>query len=310
MEKKIIYQIDSLYRDTFRVTGFEFGEGEKSVCIVGNTRGNEYQQIYTCAKLVQKLKQLEEAGKMKPGHKILVIPSVNPYSANVKKRFWPTDNTDINRMFPGYDLGETTQRIAAGVFEEIKDYAIGMQFASYYMPGKFIPHVRMMQTGFEDADLAKDFGFPYVMCRKVRPYDTGTLNYNWQIWETKAFSIYTGSTTEVEEAGAKEAIKGILRFLAKQGIIDYKSRGGYQSTVLTDADLKSARTHTAGIFECVAPVGTRVEKGQVIAKVLDPLDAEVKEKLTASVAGLVFFTHNEPLTYADTAVIKIIVEEE
>ena len=310
MEKKIIYQIDSLYRDTFRVTGFEFGEGEKSVCIVGNTRGNEYQQIYTCAKLVQKLKQLEEAGKMKPGHKILVIPSVNPYSANVKKRFWPTDNTDINRMFPGYDLGETTQRIAAGVFEEIKDYAIGMQFASYYMPGKFIPHVRMMQTGFEDADLAKDFGFPYVMCRKVRPYDTGTLNYNWQIWETKAFSIYTGSTTEVEEAGAKEAIKGILRFLAKQGIIDYKSRGGYQSTVLTDADLKSARTHTAGIFECVAPVGTRVEKGQVIAKVLDPLDAEVKENLTAPVAGLVFFTHNEPLTYADTAVIKIIVEEE
>ena len=310
MEKKIIYQIDSLYRDTFRVTGFEFGEGEKSVCIVGNTRGNEYQQIYTCAKLVQKLKQLEEAGKMKPGHKILVIPSVNPYSANVKKRFWPTDNTDINRMFPGYDLGETTQRIAAGVFEEIKDYAIGMQFASYYMPGKFIPHVRMMQTGFEDADLAKDFGFPYVMCRKVRPYDTGTLNYNWQIWETKAFSIYTGSTTEVEEAGAKEAIKGILRFLAKQGIIDYKSRGGYQSTVLTDADLKSARTHTAGIFECVSPVGTRVEKGQVIAKVVDPLDAEVKEKLTAPVAGLVFFTHNEPLTYADTAVIKIIVEEE
>ena len=70
MEKKIIYQVDSLYRDTFRVTGFEFGEGEKSVCIVGNTRGNEYQQIYTCAKLVQKLKQLEEAGKIKEGQKI------------------------------------------------------------------------------------------------------------------------------------------------------------------------------------------------------------------------------------------------
>ena len=53
-----------------------------------------------------------------------------------------------------------------------------------------------------------------------------------------------------------------------------------------------------------------MEKGQVIARVLVPLDAEVKEKLTAPVAGLVFFTHNEPLTYADTAVIKIIVEEE
>lgn len=168
----------------------------------------------------------------------------------------------------------------------------------------------MMQTGFEDTEMAKDFGFPYVMCRKVRPYDTGTLNYNWQIWETKAFSIYTGSTTEVDEEAAKETIKGIIRFLAKQGIVDYKIRGGYQSTVLTDVDLKSARTHTAGIFECIAPVGTRVEKGQVIARVLDPLDAEVKEELVAPVSGLVFFAHNEPLTYADTAVIKIIVEEE
>ena len=310
MEKKIIYQFDSLYRDTFRVTGFEFGEGQKSVCIVGNTRGNEYQQVYTCAKLVQKLKQLEAAGKIKEGHKILVIPSVNPHSANVQKRFWPTDNTDINRMFPGYDLGETTQRIAAGVFEEIKDYEYGMQFTSYYMPGKFIPHVRMMQTGFEEPELAKDFGFPYVMCRKVRPYDTGTLNYNWQIWETKAFSIYTDVTTEIHEESAKEAIKGILRFLAKQGIVDYKISGGIQSTVVTDVDLKSVRTHTAGIFECVAPVGTRVEKGQVVARVLDSLDAEVKEELVAPVSGLVFFAHNDPFTYADTAVIKIIVEEE
>lgn len=310
MEKKIIYQIDSLYRDTFRVNGFEFGEGKKSVCIVGNMRGNEYQQIYTCAKLVQEFKQLEEQGRIKEGHKILVIPSVNPYSANVKKRFWPTDNTDINRMFPGYDLGETTQRIAGGVFEEIKDYEIGMQFSSYYMPGKFIPHVRMMQTGFEETELAKDFGFPYVICRKVRPYDTGTLNYNWQIWETKAFSIYTDTTDEIHEESAKEAIKGILRFLAKQGIITYKTSGGFQSTVLTDVDLKSVRTHTAGIFECIADVGTRVEKGQIIARVLDPLDAEVKEELIAPVDGLVFFAHNEPLTYADTAVIKLIVEEE
>ena len=168
----------------------------------------------------------------------------------------------------------------------------------------------MMQTGFEEPELAKDFGFPYVMVRKVRPYDTGTLNYNWQIWETKAFSIYTDVTTEVHEESAKEAIRGILRFLAKQGIIDYKTTGGFQSTVLTDVDLKSARTHTAGIFECVAPVGTRVEKGQIIARVLDPLDAEVKEEIKAPADGLVFFAHNDPLTYADTAVIKLIVEEE
>ena len=34
MEKKTVYEIESLYRDNFRVTGYSFGKGEKSLCIV------------------------------------------------------------------------------------------------------------------------------------------------------------------------------------------------------------------------------------------------------------------------------------
>ena len=306
MEKKIIYEISSLYRDNFRVTGFEFGEGEKSVCIVGNLRGNEVQQIYTCSQLVEKFKVLEKEGKIRKGHKVLIIPSMNPYSMNSKERFWPTDKTDINRMFPGYDLGETTQRIAAGIFEVIKDYKYGMQFASFYMPGKFMPHVRMMQTGFENVEMAKEFGMPYVVLRKIRPYDTTTLNYNWQIWETNAFSIYTTSTTEIDKESAKEAIRGILRFLAKQQIIEYTTHEGYKSSVVTDSEMISVRTKSAGIFDSKVKAGEEIAKGQILAQIIDPLEGEVKENLISPVDGIVFFGHNDPLTYANTAVFKII----
>lgn len=306
MEKKIIYETSSLYRDQFRVTGFSFGEGKKSVCIVGNIRGNEIQQIYICSQLVQKFQELEKEGKIKKGHKILVVPSMNPYSMNSKERFWTTDKTDINRMFPGYDLGETTQRIAAGIFDVIKDYKLGMQFASFYMPGRFMPHVRMMQTGFENVEMAKQFGMPYVVLRKIRPYDTTTLNYNWQIWETNAFSIYSTSTTEIDKESAKEAIRSILRFLAKQEIVEYTTHDGYISTVVTDSDMISVRTKTAGIFESQVNAGDEIEKGQVLARIFDPLEGCVKEELISPVDGIVFFGHNEPLSYANTAVFKII----
>ena len=63
--------------------------------------------------------RLEEQGRIVPGQSILVIPTINSHSMNIGKRFWSADNTDINRMFPGYSLGETTQRISAGVFERI-----------------------------------------------------------------------------------------------------------------------------------------------------------------------------------------------
>ena len=79
----------------------------------------------------------------------------------------------------------TTQRIAAGVFENIKDYSYGIQFASFYMQGDFIPHVCMMDTEYQNPSLANLFGLPYVLIRKPKPYDTTTLNYNWQIWKTR-----------------------------------------------------------------------------------------------------------------------------
>lgn len=309
MEKKIIYEINSLYRDNFRITGYGFGRGEKTLCIVGNTRGNEVQQLYVCSQMIKRLKLLEEEGRIAAGHSILVIPSLNPYSMNIMKRFWPTDNTDINRMFPGYSLGETTQRIAAGVFEAIKDYTYGIQFTSFYMPGVFTPHVRMMKAGFENVELAGKFGMPYIVLRKTRPYDTTTLNYNWQIWETHAFSIYTASTSKIDRESAQMAVRSILNFMSKEGIADYHGHSGYISQVVEDTDMIPVRTKTAGIFEPAVSVGSEICRGQVLARIIDPYEGGVKETLIAQADGIVFFMRDEPLTYANTAVFKLVQTE-
>ena len=122
MRIETIFKMKSPYRDDFRIDGYWFGSGEKTVAIVGAMRGDEIQQQYICARIVEALKEAELRGKIADGKSILVIPSCNPFSMNVSKRFWAMDGTDINRMFPGYDKGETTQRIAAAVFEYIKDF--------------------------------------------------------------------------------------------------------------------------------------------------------------------------------------------
>ncbi len=306
MNKKIIYEMTGLYRDNFRITGYEFGEGEKTVCIVGSTRGNEIQQIYCCSKLIKKFKQLESEGRIKKGNKILIIPCINPSSMNIQKRFWPTDNTDINRMFPGYDLGETTQRIADGVFKEINDYRFGIQFTSFYMPGNFVPHIRMMDEGFSKVETAVQFGLPYVVIRKVRPYDTATLNYNWQVWDTQAFSLYTTSTAQIDQSGAGQAVLSIMNFLSAQGIIKYSFPRLDESVVISDTKLVSVRTSESGIFEPLVKAGDVVNVGQPLANIIHPYESEVIETLYAPIDSKVFFIHNEPLTYANTAVIKLV----
>ena len=306
MNKKIVYEVKAAYRDTFRVTGYEFGEGEKSVCIVGSSRGNEVQQLYCCSRLIKKMKQLEEEGRIEKGHKILILPSINPYSMNIQKRFWSTDNTDINRMFPGYNLGETTQRIADGVFQEISEYRFGIQFTSFYMPGDFVPHVRLMDEGFSDPEIARQFGLPYVIIRRVRPYDTATLNYNWQVWDTQAFSLYSSTTSRIDKNSAGQAVLAVMNFLSAQGIIKYVIPGKLQSKVVQDDDMFLIKTEKSGIFEAMVKAGEEVQVGQPLANILDPYEGDVLETLYAPADRVVFFVHNEPLTYASTSVIKLI----
>ena len=221
MKQETLFTLDTPYRQKLDVEGFRFGKGEKSLCIVGALRGNEVQQMYVCSQLVQQLKWMEAHNDLYAGHEILVIPCVNHFSMNVGSRFWAMDHTDINRMFPGYADGETTQRIAAALFDTVKEYQYGIQFASFYMPGDFVPHVRMMETGCHTASLANLFGLPFVMLHKPGPYDTATLNYNWQLWDTNAFSIYTKETDRIDDASAAQAVTAVLRFLSRLGVVKY-----------------------------------------------------------------------------------------
>lgn len=306
MKKKIIYEIKGLYRDSFRITGFEFGKGKKTLCIVGSMRGNEVQQLYCCSQLVKKFRQLEEERRIRPDAKILIIPCCNPYSINTQKRFWTIDNTDINRMFPGYDLGETTQRIADGIFSQIKDYEYGIQFTSFYMPGEFIPHVRLMDEGYSDVITAMKFGMPYVVKRTVRPYDTATLNYNWQVWNTKAYSLYTSTTSRIDKKSAGQAVLSILRFCKSVGFVKYQENGDHPSIVISDKELISVRTAKSGIFEPLVKVGDSVDEGTPLAEIINPYDGSVMETLYAPRRGTLFFMHSDPITYAETAVIKMV----
>ena len=306
MKEHIIYRTSSLYRGEFRVRAFSFGEGEKSLCIVGNTRGHEYQQLYICGLLVRRLKELEEEGRLVPGKEIMVIPSVNPSSMNIGKRFWAIDNTDINRMFPGYDLGETTQRIAAGVFEVVNKFKNGIQFPSYYMPGGFCPHVRITRTGFENVRKAEDFGLPHIVLRDPRPYDTTTLNYNWQIWETDAYSLYSSTTKTLDPQSAGLVLSAVERFMIKNGMLTGELTEHTQARVFNDDELLNVRTECAGLFRSFVGLGDEVEAGDICAEVCDPYTGEVIETLRAPARGTVFFMQDEPLVYAKTAVIKIL----
>ena len=306
MIKENIYGFTSAYRGDYELSAYRFGKGEKSVCIVGALRGNEIQQLYVCSKLIKAFSELERQCKISFDHEIMVVPCVNPFSMNIGKRFWSEDNRDINRDFPGNPAAEPTQRIAAELLDSISGYKYGIQFASFYINGDFVPHVRMMVTGRENSELAESFGLPYVVLRKPSAFDETTLNYNWQLSGTNAFSIYTSETERIDEYSAKLAVNAVLRFLSRMGVIKYQCHGGFVSTVFEEDGLVSVKSGSGGIFRRLKKPGDKVETGELMGEILHPFENTVLEEIKASCGGAVFFAHKAPLAAEGVVVFKVL----
>ncbi|MFI3295680.1 MAG: M14 family metallopeptidase [Rikenellaceae bacterium] len=309
MTKELLFTMSSLYRDDFNIYGYRFGSGKKALAVVGALRGDELEQQFTCASLINRLAEFEKRGALVEDYEILVIPSVNPSSMNIGKRFWSMDNTDINRMFPGYDKGETTQRIAAGLFESVKDYEFGIQLASHYIPGEFVPHVRMLDTGYHPEREAKYFGLPYVFVKDVTPYDTTLLNYNWQIWGTKAFSMYTGHTEQFKSRNVDIGLVSILRFMVKMGLLSTSIRPGFHSAVIRDSNMVTLSTRYSGFLRQYKSAQDVVVTGELMAEVLDPYDASVLERIVSPMNGVVFFSQERSLVIEGSRVFQVIEEQ-
>lgn len=310
MREEILFQVDTPYRRSLPVKGWYFGDpGKRSLAVMGALRGNEIQQMYVCALLIQALEGLERDGLLAPDAGVLVVPCANQFSMNVGRRFWAADNTDINRMFPGYDQGETTQRIAARAFAAIQDYQYGVQFTSFHLPGDHLSHVRVMATGYERAEEGLDFGLPYVVVRHPQPYDTTTLNYNWQIWNTKAFSLYTPETENINQDTARQAVQAVLRFLHAKGLCRQEvPSGGVTPEIFQESCLRDILSTAGGLLLRSREPGDVVEPGQILAEIVDPCSGRILEQLCADCAGRVFFARRSQLINGHEVAFRILAD--
>lgn len=310
MKIQTIFSMSSAYRDDFRVKAYTFGHGEKTLCIVGSMRGDEMQQQYVAGTLVRLLREAEQQGNIAGGVSISVIPSANPSSINIEKRFWALDGTDINRMFPGYDQGETTQRIAAAVFDFVKDFRYGIQLSSYYLPGHFLPHVRMIHTRFENVEEARLFGMPYVVVSEPKPFDTVLLNYNWQIWDTQAFSLYAGTTEVIDPQAAETSLQAVCRFLSARGMVHLPCQEELPpSIVLSEPDMIDIKAPRAGLLMMHCDPGQRVKRGELLASILHPYEGHEVCRILSPADATVFFLRHKSICFQQTLLFRLIAAQ-
>lgn len=308
MKKIEILRITSLNRAPLVIEGYLF-EGNNpdapSVAIVGAMEGKTILPLYTASKLVDFLKNTISDSKNILGN-VLIIPSINHYALNINERFWPLDKTNLNMMFPGYGEGETTQRIAKKVFDAINGYTHGIILETREDLSTCIPYIKLFKSGYEDIKNAKKFGYKIVHHKDLKPTDTVSLQYNWQLWGTKAYSIMCPSENQIDMNSSNEVLEGIISFLSKNKIIKYKVLNGYESTVVSKDDIEVIKTPKSGIFIPTKQMGAHVVKDEMIGKIEHSLEGEVIHRIFSPTNGVIACHYKNGLIFENAVAFRIV----
>jgi predicted deacylase len=300
-----IMRLESPNREPLIIEGFLFGDenASPSVAIVGAMTGDSVNQLFVASSLVDELRQKEEKGLILG--KILIIPSVNHYSLNMGQTYWPLDKTDINMMFPGFTQGETTQRIAAQLFSTLQGYDIGIILERRRDKAFCMPYIKLIQSGYEDIEIAKEFGLRFIHHRPYHPVETVMLQYNWQLWGTQSFSIVFGDHGNIDHPTTQEVKLAIKRVLSKQKIINEPIHEGYTSNIISPEHIVVIKAQHAGIFDPVALWGSSVKEGETLARITNALTGEKLEKIVSPVDGIVTCFYNYSLIFENSIAFRI-----
>lgn len=300
--------------------------------ITSGIHGDELNGTYICALLVQTLKQiLYEQQTAVLNAEIKILPALNPPGLNNSVRFWPFDLTDINRMFPGYDKGETSQRLAAAIFSELSNVTHLVDIHSSNLFVREMPQVRLYRWNEEILNLSYEFGLPVIWLREITTMEKVHLPQTLSENGTKSFILQAGQALAIDAKLCKNIVLGILQWLRALNALQWKRKNKKDSEkyrrkeyalqdrskilLANSKNTFSLTAESAGLFVLKkdgfnhSALGKEIAKGEELGIVSDPLTGEVKEKICSPVDGTLFTVRIHPIVYQGSLLARIVCKK-
>ena len=312
----VLLQMTAPTREDFEVPYHDFGPGDEDptlACVAG-LHGNELNGVFVLARFASFLARLAEGGY--PGarlrRRVLVIPAVNALGLNVRRRAWPFDGTDLNRMFPGYDAGETTQRVAAAVLRATAAARWRIDLHSSNVDFEELPQVRLFAPGPEEREAARWLGLPALLERPVTPTLTTTLAHAWLERGRRGLVIQAGHAGGLQPAHCERVFRALVGFLLRTGAAEGLSLSDPEHEVHAFGPRQALPliSDHAGWFVSRLEVGRWLRPGDLVGYVYDGFSGELGAEIRSPVAGLLSGIRRQPLLCEGDLVARLLTREE
>lgn len=263
-----------------------------SLLLTAGIHGDEINGIEIVRRLISRRMISPDRGT------VIAIPLVNVYGFINNSRNLP-DGKDLNRCFPGGNVGSLAKQIAHIIMSEIMpniDYGVdfhtgGSRISNY-------PQIRALLNNEKNLELAKAFGAPYVINSNL--IDKSFRKAAAQVG--KPILVYEGGESlRIDQNAIQEGMNGVLRLMQH-----LKIKKSYikkqKSTILRERSWTRAKM--SGIFNSKVEYGDQVNKNQVIAVLTDPY-GNLRLPVKSPINGFVIGINNMPVVNAGDALFHI-----
>jgi predicted deacylase len=216
---------------------------------------------------------------------VIALPALNITAFRTGQRTSPMDNLDLNRLFPGKEVGSFSQQVAKVIFENVvanADYLIDIHSGG--KDSLVTTHAIFYGSFTEDLEkLTKAVGFRIICGLKGKEL-AGTLIAVATARGIPSIIIEAGGGGRIEDETKEAVVQAIMNLMKHLGMIKGEAKMNETCTVLSDMAI--IRSKYGGLFESKVGLTSHVSKGTVLAEVRNVFAEKIAD-VRSTVDGIV-----------------------
>ncbi len=235
----------------------------KTLCMTGAIHGDELNSIEIIRRVMYDIDPKKLRGK------IIGVPIVNLQGFQRASRYLP-DRRDLNRYFPGDAEGSLASRIAHSLFSEVIKHChalVDVHTGSHRRTN--LPQLRANMLNSKVAKFTEGFDEIAVVHSKG---SKGMLRVAALDDGITAVTLEVGEATRLQDSEVKKGVKGINALLEREDMYSRFFTWGDPEPVYYQS--RWMRASRGGILFNSVKLGDRVDKGDVLGTITDPITNE------------------------------------
>lgn len=276
---------------------------EKRVCIVTGTHGDELEGQYVCYELNR---LIEEHLEYLTGI-VEIYPALNPLGVDSITRGVPGFDLDMNRIFPGGEGISAPEYVAHKIVESIKgaDLCIDIHASNIFL--REIPQVRVSEgTADRLLPYAKRLNVDYIWVHAAATVLESTLAHSLNSIGVPTLVVEMGVGMRITESFCHQLVDGIFALMKDLDVWAGEVITPKQPIVSRDREVGFVNAGRPGIFLPCVPHWNDVKKGEMIGRILNPLEGKVEEEVYAPIDGLLFTLREYPVVSPGSLLARVL----